>query len=225
MHKATWPLYVAFFIIVLPIMGYTQLAIGPKFGGGVSSVQDIEGEFPNIPGVVFSYQAGAIAQKNLSKRWALQAELSYIRKGFEVAEQGLAFNRFFEDADYVLDYAALDVSSKFFLVSKQDIDWYVLAGPYVSVMFTGSFQGKEGFVGLSTPFNEPLSYGENGFSRFDAGVNIGLGGQFDLGVPWFFAELRYTQGFTDILNVGQGTIRNYSLMGQFGWIFYLDGDR
>jgi len=37
--------------------------------------------------------------------------------------------------------------------------------------------------------------------------------------------LRYSQGLININNVGEGSIRNYAFLAQFGWIIYLEGDK
>jgi len=226
MNRTHWFLHaILIWGLILPTTSSAQLAIGAKFGGGVASVQAENINLPGIPGVIFSWEAGLIAQKSLTERWALQPELSYIRKGYEAAEQQPAFGRFIVDADIITDYLELDLNAKFFLTNKQDVGWYLIGGPYVGYILNGAFQGEQGFVGLSSPFKEELTYGENGISRFDLGVNVGLGGQFDLGRPWFFAELRYSQGLININNVGEGSIRNYAFLAQFGWIIYLEGDK
>lgn len=204
---------------------FAQLAAGVKFGGGIASVQAKDVNLPTIPGSIFSWEAGLIAQKNLTGRWALQPELTFIRKGYEAAEQQAAFGRFIADGDIVINYLELDLNAKYFLSNKQDVGWYVIGGPYLGYAINGFFQGEEGLIGLTTPFKESLAFGGNGVGRFDAGVNIGLGGQFDLGRPWFFAELRYSQGLLNINNVGDGSIRNYAFLAQFGWIIYLEGDK
>ena len=213
------------FLLTLPATGFAQLAIGPSFAGGIASVQAQDVNLPTIPGAIFSWEAGFMVQKNFSDKWAAQPELSYFRKGYEAAEQQPAFGRFIADGDIITNYLELNLNAKYFLSNKQDVAWYVMGGPYVGYILNGSFQGEEGLVGLSSPFKEDLTFGENGISRFDMGVNIGLGGQFDLGRPWFFIEFRYSQGLANTNNVGDGSIRNYTFMGQFGWLIYLEGDR
>lgn len=202
-----------------------QLAIGPQFGLGVASAQTNDLNLPEGPGLIFSWQAGVMLQKTLNERWAVQPELSFIRKGYEAVSQEPGFGRFIFDGDIVTDYLECSVLGKFFLSSKQDTDWYLIGGPYFGYITRGVFTGEEGLPGLTRPFEEELVFGEEGINRFDLGAHIGFGGQFDLGKPWFFAELRYSQGLLNINGGDQGSVRNYGLNGVFGWFIYLNGDR
>ena len=212
--------------IGIPAMAKAQFAIGPKFGAGLTAVQGEGVELADAPGVLFGWQWGVMAQKNFNKRWAVQPELLYIRKGYEAIEQDIAFGTFIFDGDIVTVYVELSLGAKFFLISKNDTDLYLLLGPYFGYLARGRFQGEEGLAGLTSPFNFELTFGSEGLDRFDFGFNSGIGGQFDLGKVWFFAEARYGQGLWNINGSAlEGSLKNYGFHATFGWFIYLSGDR
>lgn len=209
-----------------PLAATAQFAVGAKFGAGITSTQAKDVDLPSIPGVIFSWQAGLMAQKNFNKKWALQHELLFIRKGYEAVEQGIAFGSFIFDGDIVTDYLEWGIGAKYFLLANNDTDIYLLAGPYAGYMVRGRFQGERGLAGLTSPFSQELEYGEEGIDRFDLGLNFGFGGQFDLGKLWFFAEVRYAQGLWNINGDNlDGSIRNYGAYATIGWMGYLSGDK
>ncbi len=212
---------------------HAQTTLGLKLGANLTSIQAKGLEDLDVPALVFGIQAGAFVQKNLNEKWAIQPELIYIQKGYEAIEQGIAFNTFIFDADVRLDYLELDANAKYFLLANSDTDVYLIGGPYVGYAIRGRFTGEQGLPGLTSDFNIDLYDDNNGLEnvnlgtneRLDLGVNIGLGGQFDLGKVWFFAEARYSQGLLNLNGDSSATARNYGIYANFGWFIYLNGDK
>lgn len=212
---------------------HAQSALGVKFGANLTSIQAKSLDDPDVPALLFGIQTGLIFQKNLTNKWAIQPELLYIRKGYEAFEQTAALNTFIFDGDIKLDYLEIDLNAKYFLVAKNDVDWYLLAGPYFAYALDGRFEGEQGFPGLTSPFElnlyeegnglETVNFGTN--NRFDMGFNVGFGGQFDLGKVWFFAEARYSQGILNLNGDSSASARNYGIYATFGWFVYLQGDK
>jgi len=210
-----------------------QTTLGVKFGANLTSIQAEGLDDTDVPALTFGIQGGFFLQHNLHEKWALQPELLYIQKGYEAIEQAIAFNTFIFDADVKLDYLELDANVKYFLLANSDTDVYLIGGPYFAYAIRGRFTGDQGLPGLTSAFDVDLYADNNGLEninlgtneRFDLGVNIGLGGQFDLGKVWFFAEARYSQGLLNLNGDSTATARNFGIYANFGWFVYLNGDK
>jgi len=222
-------LLIAFGLLSAP----SQTTLGAKFGANLTSIQAEGLEDPDVPALTFGIQAGLFLQRNLNEKWAIQPELLYIQKGYEAVEQGIALNTFIFDGDIKLDYLEFDANAKYFLIANNDTDLYLIGGPYFAYAIRGRFTGDQGLPGLSSPFDidlyeegnglENVNFGTN--NRFDMGVNVGFGGQFDLGKVWFFAETRYSQGLLNLNGDSSATARNFGIYANFGWFVYLQGDK
>lgn len=210
-----------------------QTTLGVKFGANLTAIQAEGLEDSDVPALNFGIQGGLFIQKNITEKWAIQPELLYIQKGYEAFEQGLALNTFIFDGDVKLDYLEFDANAKYFLLANNDTDVYLIGGPYIAYAIRGRFTGDQGLPGLTSPFEFDLYEDSNGLGnvnlgtnrRLDLGVNLGFGGQFDLGKVWFFAEARYSQGLLNLNGNSSATARNYGIYANFGWFVYLNGDK
>lgn len=158
----------------------------------------------------FSYLAGVQYERNavFGDNFGLYGGLEYTAKG----TKDFTFVDGHMD-NYDLNYLQLNLGIKFYK-EIWGIDGFALAGPYLAYGIGGeSEQGSSGYTGDS--FGD---FGENfGFKRFDAGINVAVGAEFN----GFVICAGYQKGFVDIAdeNLISNGYKNYGFYAKLGYSF------
>lgn len=110
----------------------------------------------------------------------LETGLSYMEKGGEGRFQGNKFT-------YGLDYLEVPLVMKYFL----DVDRHFSVQPFLGGFLGVGVGGKIKDFGMRKAYS---SYDKEGFQRFDAGLRLGCGVQYE----FLYAEVGYDVGLANI---------------------------
>lgn len=167
---------------------YIGFRIGPAFTSAGSDDKEL-----NASGVKTGLNLGVAVGFPLSDSTPLFLEsgLYYIEKGGkndDVLKEVDGKNQKCEEK-YSLNYLELPVVLKYKYDVNEDFSVQPLLGAYVAC-------GVGGKIKNYTLKEQSASFKGNGFKRFDAGLKLGVGGQYDL----FYAEIAYDLGLANINN-------------------------
>lgn len=182
----------AVFIIALSINAMPQLSVGPKAGINLTQ-QKFTSEYKVfrkgfVGGVMLKYEA--------NKVFSLQPELLFAQKGVHTAEDGEDFH------DKLLNYIELPVLAKI-LVGKDEINFYINAGPYTAFLISGrtSYSKTKIVLGADVVLedNSPIDFDEDHKqNRLDFGLSMGLGLGLEVGnTGRLIIDLRWDIGFPE----------------------------
>ena len=129
---------------------------------------------------------------------SMKTGLSYIEKGGEGSYNGSKFT-------YNLDYLEMPLLMKY----KIDIDGRFSVQPFAGGYVAVGVGGKIKDFGQRQAYS---SFDKEGFSRFDGGVRLGCGVQYD----FLYAELGYDIGLANISHDYFDTSRTGSLFATIG---------
>lgn len=196
-------------LTVLGTVGQAQVKIGPKIG---LSMADFSGDGVDAHDMKSGFAAGIFAQFPLGQgaSLVLQPEVLYVMKGpkLDLTEE--------TTWKYNLDYIEVPVLLKFKFPLPGNIAPNVFAGPVVS--FLSSAKIKEEIDGDEVD--------EMDIKEFlkDTEYSIAFGGGVDVtfqGLGVLTVDARYVIGMSDISDVGEGELKNKTIMIHAGFGFKL----
>jgi hypothetical protein len=139
-----------------------------------------------------TFALGALVSWRLSRRFHLQPEIYYIKKGSHqnVKVDGLPIGPI--KATYSLGYIEIPVLLKAYLKGDRELlGTHVVAGPYLSLLADDSYTLKNSFLGESES-------GISGLRSTDYGLIIGLGLDVNGLDARFVFDYRFSLGLADL---------------------------
>jgi hypothetical protein len=143
---------------------------------------------------------GAVAEIRLSDNFAIQPELNFIQKGFQVEEtySDPGVGTVTEKFEVILNYIEIPVMLKGgvpFGPARFD----VLAGPSIGYALNGKIKFTETANGMTESDSQDIDFGEDDFARTDFSVQFGAAFSLALGESaTLFADARYILGLTNL---------------------------
>jgi hypothetical protein len=129
-------------------------------------------------------QAGATFQAGISPRISLVSELYYMRKGGQINAANSPTG-----SDATLRFHTLEMP----VLARVHVGkFHVNAGPSITYNLSGKLKSEVSSTALL--FNNS----EEGFKRFDAGVQFGGGYKFRIKQKQLVVDLRYSRGLTSL---------------------------
>ena len=173
------------------------------FGSSIPANQQ-----PNVNSIT-GLTVGIPVEIMISKRFAIQAELNYIQKGFgskstsSGSSGGTTFS-FSSEGKNVIDWLELPILAKAKFGSANGVGW-LFFGPSFGYGLSGKGTGTStstinGVTKTSTE-TSTLDFKRDGHSRLDIGVNIGG----ELTYSNFFFDARYQLGVTNMFREDDGS--------------------
>lgn len=175
--------------------------------------------------------AGILMNFPLSERVSIQAELSYVAKGFFVEEAVIdqIFNQSFDldldiGASTTFNYIEFAPIFKFKL-GESKIKPTALIGPYAAIATNGHVSEEINFFINFTFDREDLNLQRDIYNRFEIGAIGGLGVQWDFKSGFMYTDLMFAYAFQNILENPEANIemRNFGLRWGIGVAFHLGG--
>lgn len=183
-----------------------QVAIGLKGGANFGTVHttdmlgSITPDFKYATGVV----AGAVAEVNFGDHFALQPEIGWVQKGFRFDEGinipiGNVDIPAGVEATIRTNYIEVPLLAKA-KVGNDKVQGYAVLGPSFGYALNGKLITRTRFLFEFDPIRTDLNLNDLDYNRFEVSAVGGLGVQFNFsGLKWF-ADARYTYGFTELYN-------------------------
>lgn len=186
---------------------FAQVSVGLKGGINFANISTPDLSVINIPSTDanLSFTYGAVAEIGIKNGFAIQPEINYSRKGFEL---GVDFPLDILDfalpvgvkAITDLNYIEAPVLAKYNFGTGR-LGGYVTAGPTVSYARSARFKTAASFIIDINVVNREFDLDALNVSRWDIGGAIGAGATLDLGSTQLFVDARYTHGFKKLDNV------------------------
>ncbi|MEH6656745.1 porin family protein [Leeuwenhoekiella marinoflava] len=164
------------------IQAQSELAFGIKGGVNFSNLTGDGVDGFNDDNARTSFNLGAVLEIPVTERFAVQPEVFYSGQGFDLVQRDDA-----QDTEFQLNYINVPVLAKIYLVQGL----YLEAGPQVGFLVDSKIDGPNATIGLD----------EDNFNDIDFAGAVGVGYKFNGGL---FLNARYTQGFSDVYDSGEG---------------------
>lgn len=178
---------------------FTDIYYGLRIGGAFSTVSSDD---PYLDGgsVRSGLNVGVVAGFQVAPRTPIYFEtgLSYVEKGGEGHDRNSKFT-------YDLDYLEVPVVLKYDCEVAPNLN----VQPYIGGFFAAGVGGKIKDFGDRLAYS---SFDDHAFKRFDAGIKVGCGLQFD----HLYAELGYDFGLANICHDSFDTSRTGSFLATVG---------
>ena len=164
------------------IQAQSELAFGIKGCVNFSNLTGDGVDGFNDDNARTSFNLGAVLEIPVTERFAVQPEVFYSGQGFDLVQRDDA-----QDTEFQLNYINVPVLAKIYLVQGL----YLEAGPQVGFLVDSKIDGPNATIGLD----------EDNFNDIDFAGAVGVGYKFNGGL---FLNARYTQGFSDVYDSGEG---------------------
>ena len=195
------------FALLLATFTFAQVSIGLKAGVNYANITTPDISLVAIPSTSAnqSFTFGAVAEIGIKNGFAIQPELNFTKKGFEVA-QGIPIELgninlpVGVKAITDLNYVEMPVLGKYNFGNGK-IGGYVAAGPTMSYATSGRFRTVANFIIDVNIIDQKFDLDALNLTRFDIGGTIGAGGTVNLGGSKLFVDARFTHGFTKLDNL------------------------
>ena len=186
------------------LQAQTGARIGPMVGIVNSSFR---GDDAGDAGSRTSFLAGGFVWFPLSRQFALEPELLYVRKGAETTIEDVT-------GTLALDYIEIPLLAQIRFPS-QDVTPYILLGPAFSFRTGCKLSIESGEAELSADCEA---------EGVDVGIkdtDFSLIGGLGLEVQNFMVSLRYDHGLSQLPSEGDGSVYNRAIAITFGYAFRL----
>lgn len=174
---------IAFFLLLLvnTNFGFSQelISAGPKFG---VSMATLTGKDAANASVNPRFLAGAFLSVKPSSAFALQVELNYTQKGARIR------NTILTTSHVRLAYLEVPVLARFCYASSAKTTPYLATGPSVNFLMNAR----------NTYLKDQAVTQQ--YKKVDLGWSFGAGLEMDFKHKWWMLDLRYTPGFTKLID-------------------------
>ena len=184
--KSIYSIVLVFSFAILSLSCFSQNKFGLRTGVAATTFS-AKGDLLDNSNVTFSYSAGAFYDLPLSKFFAVQPEINYVRKGRNNETTELFTST---STDFLLHYLQLPVLLQFRdarAEEKSGSFFYINAGPYAGFVLKNQLH----------PSNS-LQLSDN--NQPDWGATLGIGYQFPVCKKDIRFDLRYDLGLSKIAN-------------------------
>ena len=177
-------------LTLISTVTFAQINIGLRQGIAATTLSD-KGNLYQDNKVTFSYTAGAFITVPVSKSFAIQPEINYIRKGRSNETTELNTN---VETDFMVHYLQIPVLFQYRndqMLNKSGSVFYINGGPYAAFALntqTKVTNSSEG--GLMVPVGES--------KNTDWGAALGIGFQTPIRGKDVRFDLRYDMGLSEI---------------------------
>ena len=159
-----------------------KISILSKIGVSYNSVYD-----PSHWEFLFSpYLIGVELMKPISKKSAVSADLSYIRKG----PHYIGDNKRFSSRDYIFDFILLSGNLSYLIIEEFQLNSII--GIYSGIVFNSKER-----------FSNSIKYFDMNNKIVDIGINLSLRKYFNIGGINFFIEPKFQLGLITVSNSKQ----------------------
>lgn len=187
-------------MIVAIVSAQAQSSIGVRAGTNIATWayhledDDAEQDIKEINTIQPMLQ-GAIFFRQQFNHMAIQPELCFVQKGMRmtVSEDDYKYSTI-----AVLNYAEVPFLLKGIWGTEKQFT--VFGGPAFSYAISGTLKSKEDYNGEKNKEKEKLDWEDTDISRFEASVQVGVGGSFKAGKGSVELEARYEYGLTNLSN-------------------------
>ncbi|CAM3331060.1 porin family protein [Zobellia roscoffensis] len=184
---------IALFLVVL--MGRAQetyLDVVINYTPTTMNFGDRNSELKDFKKGYWGLQAGASFQMGVTEYFSLVPELYFVMKGVRLENKNPL-----TEQETRIRMNALDLPV---LARVHFCNFYANAGPVVSYNIGGRIktEANDSMIGQKTKMN--FGSGNGTYSRWDAGVQFGLGYEFQLKKSRLLLDLRYHYGMVDMGN-------------------------
>jgi len=205
-------------LVFFSTLSFAQWSFGPRIGLNFSTVSgqwwSDEGEHYWITG----FEAGGVANYALDDMLSIGSELLFISSGVKyewlLDESASRSTQASTDTYWIERYGNLRMPIYAKVTFGDKIKYYGILGPYFDIVLCGKYKdvingdvtdkGKikfgdepDNYDGDDWYINQPGYYK---IRRFDMGLYIGAGGQYELGEGSLGFEFRFGLGFLDTYN-------------------------
>ncbi len=181
-----------------------QTAIGFRAGVNIANVKafGIANTIPVNTQSIFGPNLALVAEFGLGNNFALQTELNYLTRGFQVSESvdlGLFGGDIPLGATAItkINYLDIPILAKY-KFGGQKVSAYLTAGPVVGYALNGRLETRANFLVDIPIYDTDINLNSDNINRFEFGGSLGAGVSFNTTVGNFFIDARYTQGFTQM---------------------------
>lgn len=196
---------VVFLGLMIQFISAQGVYLGPRIGATFSNAKfegENEPDFDNRTSVLF----GGSMELGFGDYVAIQPEVSYIRRGFDGGDDGIAALA----PTLTLNYLDIGGIVKLKTGSSERLNAYLGAGPSYSYLLSGEIGDIE------IDFDD-----EDTFKRGDWTATFAAGVQLPLGESYLFVDARYLLGLTDVNDNEDIEVRNRSYAISAGIMFPL----
>ena len=195
---------IATMVILIPSKVNAQFKQGVKLMAGASCQSEVLHLYDNGD-MKFAYGAGWIGEYRFNKGFGLQTGLEYLEKGKSRKENGIR-------TSYKFNYLEVPLLAKYTAGEKagfkNDIQFYAVAGPYISYLLSAKRHENNNSVSISDLAN-----------NVDAGIRFGFGFEFPFsGASRLRLGLNYDMGLTNVYH-SESEIQNKLATVNVGLLF------
>ncbi|MFK8102712.1 MAG: porin family protein [Saprospiraceae bacterium] len=181
-----------------------QTAIGFRAGVNIANVKafGISNAIPVNTQSIFGPNLALVAEFGLGNNFALQTELNYLTRGFQVRES-IDLDLFGANvplgatAITKINYLDIPVLAKYKFGSEK-LSAYLTAGPVLGYALNGRLETRANFLIDVPVYDTDINLSSDNINRFEFGASLGAGVSFNTSAGNFFIDARYTQGFTQM---------------------------
>lgn len=175
-------------ILLFSFASEIHAQLGVKIGTNIAKLNFAEDEdYIEIKSLI-GLNIGALYEMQLSEKFSLQGELQFIQKGSRAEDID-----FDEKYSIRFNYIDLAVMSKYYLTNiGESTRLYLSATPYLGYAINGKYEEEYD----NRTFSESIDFKEDGISRFDFGIGLGIG----LNRNNWFLDVRYNIGLQNLDN-------------------------
>jgi len=187
--------------------------IGLTAGLNTSNIRASSGNYSETGDYKAGFQVGVVADFGITEKFSIIPELLFSQRGTKGKDDSGELEDF-NNASLTFNYLQLPINAAYKFDVGNDSKVFVFAGPYIGYALSGKATLGNGSASISGDL--PFGSGEDEYKRLDAGVNIGVGYQYDK----IFFKLQYNQGLTNIMNITGASVKNMNFAVSVGYYFF-----
>lgn len=192
--------------LALAIFASAQVAVGIKGGINFNNLHTTEAlgelapDFTNISEANF----GLVAEYGITDQFAFQTELNFLKKGF-TTKANLDNTELFGinlpvggRAETKFSYVEVPLLAKYSFGNTDGFQAYLTAGPTFGYATSGRIDTKARVLVDFDLGSTNINLDNINYNRFEVGATAGAGVSYATSFGKFFADARYSQGFTEL---------------------------
>lgn len=191
--------------LALAIFASAQVAVGLKTGMNYNNLYTTEalGELAPDFSSISEMNYGLVAEYGITDQFALQTELNFLKKGFTTKANLTDLELFGLElpiggrAETKFSYVEVPLLAKYSF-GGEGFQAYVTAGPTLGYATSGRIDTKARVLVDFKIGSTPINLDAINYNRFEVGATAGAGVSYTTGFGKFFADARFSQGFTEL---------------------------
>lgn len=192
--------------LALAIFATAQVSVGIKGGMNFNNLHTTEAlgelapDFTNISEANF----GLVTEYNITDNFAFQTEVNFLKKGF-TTKANLDNTELFGlqlpvggRAETKFSYVEVPLLAKYSFGDANGFQAYVTGGPTFGYATSGRIDTKARVLVDFDLGSTNINLDDINYNRFEVGATAGAGVSYMTNFGKFFADARYSQGFTEL---------------------------